>query len=151
MSTKLEILSLHEQNLSEEYSSSCEHHSKITDLSQWKIHNGKSRDRRKFTAETRDLIRQEQDNRCAFLGTKEADLEIHHIIPRAHGGTGARENGVAVIPEVHRILDELAFNFNMYFPEVMESGQEYVIGRLNAVPKSQKNEVHQDIDYLAGD
>ena len=98
----------------------------------------KTRVSSKFSATVRRQIFQEQNNKCAVLGVK-GPLQIHHKIPRSHGGTGAKENGVAVSPDVHTFLDKMAMNHRTYYDEIMESGKEYIIGYLNATPNVQEH------------
>lgn len=95
----------------------------------------------KFSFSVRRQIKSEQEYRCAVLGI-ETPLEIHHKIPRAHGGKGTKENGVAVSKEVHWFLDKMAINRKIYFDEVMEMGKEYVVGYLNSTPYVQDEVTH---------
>ncbi|HRN96630.1 MAG TPA: HNH endonuclease signature motif containing protein [Candidatus Levybacteria bacterium] len=90
----------------------------------------------KFSAAVRRQILQQQGYKCAVLEVDDP-LQIHHKIPKSHGGTGVKENGVAVSLEVHTFLDKMAMNHHIYYDEIMERGKEYIIGYLNASPNTQ--------------
>ena len=75
-----------------------------------------------FGTNKKRQIKNEQAGRCAICGV-ESHLTIHHILPRAHGGTNAKLNGLGVCREpCHDVLDIYAKR-NKYYPEVlMEKG-----------------------------
>lgn len=75
-----------------------------------------------FTRGTKKQINREQEGRCALCGA-EGNLQYHHCVPVAHGGTRDRKNGVGVCPPDHKLLDRLALRYGIYYP--MEPGVEY--------------------------
>lgn len=80
-----------------------------------------------FTRATKRQVKKEQGGLCAVCGRAEC-LEVHHIIPVAHGGTRDRSNALGVGKgECHRLLDRLALNYGIYF--TMEPGKEYILDK----------------------
>lgn len=50
------------------------------------------------------------DRHCEFCGKQSDHLEIHHIRPRAKGGTNRPSNLIALCPECHRKADSSVYS-----------------------------------------
>ncbi len=50
---------------------------------------------KRFSKKTKELVKQEQNNKCALCGM-EGHLQIHHIIPRKFSGSNKRSNAVGL-------------------------------------------------------
>ncbi|HYK08943.1 MAG TPA: HNH endonuclease signature motif containing protein [Candidatus Eisenbacteria bacterium] len=83
-----------------------------------------------FTKDKRVRLAQEVGYKCQGCGEelplrgptnqKQPALEIHHVVPRSHGGTNDVGNAAVLCNprSCHQIADELAARYNITFPEV---------------------------------
>jgi hypothetical protein len=98
---------------------------------------GKER-RTGFSKDVRNLIKMGQGNTCPVTGNTQ-NLEVHHITPLSHGGSNSPENGVALDPYVHILMDKMAIQHGIYYHQIMELGIEYAVATLNAVPRRRED------------
>jgi hypothetical protein len=57
-----------------------------------------------FNQNIKDLVLERDNHQCYICG-KETNLHVHHIIPRAHGGTHTLENLVTLCGACHRTIE----------------------------------------------
>lgn len=69
-----------------------------------------------FSTNQKWEIRERYGYRCAITG-EEGIWQIHHVIPLGLGGTGDIDNGIPVTDEAHQILDSMAFDKGIYYPD----------------------------------
>lgn len=78
-----------------------------------------------FSRETRHQVHKEQHEKCAYCGVrcdgKHKTLTVHHIWPRAFGGSSHRRNAVGLCrPGCHEKFDDIAFKEGKTFDDVMQ-------------------------------
>ncbi len=83
-----------------------------------------------FSQKTREKVRMQQNNCCAYCGS-DGCLEIHHIVPEIQADSlgwsraqiRSRNNAVGLCAgegNCHETFDALALGFNLYFDDIME-------------------------------
>lgn len=72
---------------------------------------------------------------CQHCGEKEDPMnrsfEVHHIIPRAEGGTNDPSNTILLCKECHRAVHKRAVKKAKYYDKILGLGEEYNEERRN--------------------
>lgn len=88
-----------------------------------------------FPKGLRKALRKEAKGVCTICG-KAGSLEVHHCVPISRNGTKEKHNALCVCPACHQVLDKLALQEGIYYPEVLMSpGVEYIISQSNRYRK----------------